>query len=418
MGELVLVAGRDLFTASGGTEAYVLGQALAAHRAGYRPHVLSMGRRDETLVEPFGLVHRLASPVRPVRGITCMLQRRWLVPRIVELLRDRPGPHVIHSYGVWVDSAVLAARELRAQGVEVGVVATSFTVTHHETGPKLRSTVVRRSPRLLASHLVEHAWTRVVTARHERRGYLAADRVLANYRSVEALMHEHFDRRIETGIVTYAAPLAFREEAAPGAPAPALPDALAGLGGDGPLIVAVSRHDGRKGLDVLLRALGRLRDAGVPFRACLCGTGPLWDGHRRMVEDLRLGDRVVLPGRVPDVWPYLHHADVYVLPSLEEGSGAVAVLEALQAGVAIVASDVDGLPEDLTRDHDALLVPPGDEHALQHALAALATDPGLRERLGAAAHRTYAERFSADRVAAANAEVYAALGLPARTAAA
>ena len=93
MGELVLLAGRDLWQTAGGTETYVLAQARAARLAGYRPHVLSMGRRDETLVEDFGLVHRLRSPVRPVRGLTCRLQRRWLVPRIVDLLGASPGPH-------------------------------------------------------------------------------------------------------------------------------------------------------------------------------------------------------------------------------------------------------------------------------------------------------------------------------------
>jgi glycosyltransferase involved in cell wall biosynthesis len=50
---------------------------------------------------------------------------------------------------------------------------------------------------------------------------------------------------------------------------------------------------------------------------------------------------------VDDVMVYLRAADVYVLPSLEEGSGAVSVLEALQAGTPVVVSAIDGLPEDI-----------------------------------------------------------------------
>ena len=66
-----------------------------------------------------------------------------------------------------------------------------------------------------------------------------------------------------------------------------------------------------------------------------------------MAEQLRLGDRVVIEGWVPDPRPYLREAGIYVLPSLQEGSGSVSLIEALQAGVAVVASNIDGIPEDV-----------------------------------------------------------------------
>ena len=118
-----------------------------------------------------------------------------------------------------------------------------------------------------------------------------------------------------------------------------------------------------------------------------------------------------MPGLVADVGPYLQAADVFVLPSLEEGSGSVSLLEALQAGAAIVASDCDGLSEDITHGESGLLVPPGDERALATALARVLGDPGLRSRLAKNARQLYLNRFSSAPFMTALCDTYAGLGV-------
>ena len=175
-------------------------------------------------------------------------------------------------------------------------------------------------------------------------------------------------------------------------------------------IVSLSRHDPRKGVEVLLRALALLRGAGVRFRACLVSGGPLLASHRRLAERLHLDDVATFTGWVADSYPYLRQADVFVLPSLQEGSGSIALLEALQAGAAIVASNVDGIAEDVRDGESALLVEPGNADALGRALACALADAGLRDRLRRRASQTYAERFSADRFSAAIGRIYAELG--------
>jgi glycosyltransferase involved in cell wall biosynthesis len=75
-----------------------------------------------------------------------------------------------------------------------------------------------------------------------------------------------------------------------------------------------------------------------------------------------------------------------------------------------VASDCDGIPEDVTDRDSALLVPPGDPHALAEAMRTLLGDRALRDRLGARAREVYEERFSAERFRAAVATLYSELG--------
>jgi glycosyltransferase involved in cell wall biosynthesis len=114
---------------------------------------------------------------------------------------------------------------------------------------------------------------------------------------------------------------------------------------------------------------------------------------------------------VSDVVPYLRHSDIFVLPSLEEGSGSESVLEAMQAGVPVVASGVDGIPEDLTDGVEALLVQPGDAESLRRPLERLLASAGLRAELGAAARRRYEECFSPPIVIEALRAFYGELGL-------
>jgi glycosyltransferase involved in cell wall biosynthesis len=78
--------------------------------------------------------------------------------------------------------------------------------------------------------------------------------------------------------------------------------------------------------------------------------------------------------------------------------------------VAVVASDVDGIPEDVSDGSTALLVPPGDAGKLAGAIERLLSDPALREEIADRGGRTFQARFSADVFTAALARTYAELG--------
>jgi glycosyltransferase involved in cell wall biosynthesis len=148
----------------------------------------------------------------------------------------------------------------------------------------------------------------------------------------------------------------------------------------------------------------------VRFRACLVGHGPLLEPHRRLARQLRLDDIVAITGWVFDPFAYLRHADVFVLPSFQEGSGSLSLIEALQAGLPVVASNIDGIPEDVTDGDSALLVEPGNIDQLSQALALALTDAGLRGRLQRRAREIFIEKFSAEAFTDALGDLYAEWG--------
>jgi glycosyltransferase involved in cell wall biosynthesis len=134
-----------------------------------------------------------------------------------------------------------------------------------------------------------------------------------------------------------------------------------------------------------------------------------------LIERHGLSDRVRLVGRMTSdgVAAELAAADVLVAPSVPTRSGKregipVVLMEAMATGLPVVASRLSGIPELVTDGVDGLLVPPGDDEALADALARLADDRALRERLGTAGRETVLRDFDVDRNAAALAARFAA----------
>ena len=146
---------------------------------------------------------------------------------------------------------------------------------------------------------------------------------------------------------------------------------------------------------------------GIAFRARLVGGGVLLHEHRRLVERMGLAGRVEVMGFVPDVMAELRAADVFALHTLQEGSGSMALLEALQTGLPGVVTAVDGLVEDVADGQEALLVPPADAPAFAAALERLVSDRALRLAMGARARATFERRFAAGPFADALGRVYA-----------
>jgi glycosyltransferase involved in cell wall biosynthesis len=161
-------------------------------------------------------------------------------------------------------------------------------------------------------------------------------------------------------------------------------------------IVFLGQLGPRKGVPDLLKALADPVMTGLRWRAVLAGDGPVQD-YRKQADALGLKDRVILPGWLDGTQTKTLCAtsDILVLPSYGEGM-AMAVLEGMAHGMAIVTTRVGAHEEALTDDQTAVFVPVGDPSTLAHALAALVCAPEKRRCLGEAARAHYLASFSMD----------------------
>jgi phosphatidylinositol alpha-mannosyltransferase len=168
---------------------------------------------------------------------------------------------------------------------------------------------------------------------------------------------------------------------------------------DGTLnILFVGRLEERKGLIHLLKAYHRLRKRHVDARLLVAGAGPKLREYRRFIGLRGIRD-VEFLGRISDDEKarYFASADVFCAPATGQESFGIVLLEAMAAGVPIVASDIHGYKRVVERNVQGILVEPKNPRALAAALYALARDPDLRHELGEAGRRR-APEFSWDRV--------------------
>ncbi|MFW5969011.1 MAG: TIGR03088 family PEP-CTERM/XrtA system glycosyltransferase [Halofilum sp. (in: g-proteobacteria)] len=171
----------------------------------------------------------------------------------------------------------------------------------------------------------------------------------------------------------------------------------------------VGRMEAVKNPLALVEAFAKLA-AGNPagkrrLRLALVGDGAQYEAVARAVRDAELDRDVWMPGARNDVSHLLAAMDLFALPSLAEGISNT-VLEAMAAGVPVVATNVGGNAELIAPEESGVLIPPGDPDALAAALVRYRDDPALVADHGAAARRRAVEHFSIDGMVSAYAATY------------
>lgn len=150
-----------------------------------------------------------------------------------------------------------------------------------------------------------------------------------------------------------------------------------------PVIMSVGRLTEAKNYIRAITAVADLADRMTgEFEYRIVGDGPLRGKLEELIEELGLAGRVLLPGSSEDVPHLLRKADVLFIPSLWEGFG-IAAVEAMAAGLPVVAGDVPGL-RDVVGSKAGILVDPCSISGMSHALERVLTDRDLSRRLGSA----------------------------------
>lgn len=180
-----------------------------------------------------------------------------------------------------------------------------------------------------------------------------------------------------------------------------------GLDADVLLVGVVARVVAIKGQDVFIRAAARMRDACPDARFLVVGDGPFRRSCETLTHDLGLNGVVRFLGWRRDIPAVLSALDLVVLPTVMDFEGTpVALIEALAAGRAVVATDVGGVVDVVRPGKTGLLVPPNDAAALADAMGRLLADSPLRAAFGRAGQRLVCERHPLDRMVAETEKYY------------
>jgi glycosyltransferase involved in cell wall biosynthesis len=161
-------------------------------------------------------------------------------------------------------------------------------------------------------------------------------------------------------------------------------------------LATVARLNPSKGHVYALRAIHQGVQDGLDLRYVIAGEGANREDLLSEIHELGLESRVTLTGTLPEaeVFQLLSKADAFVLPSVGFGEAwPVSVMEAMGAGLPVIASTIGATQEMITPGEDGFLVPQRDEQKLFECIALLANDTETRRRVGEAARRTALLRF-------------------------
>jgi glycosyltransferase involved in cell wall biosynthesis len=279
----------------------------------------------------------------------------------------------------------------------------------------LRSTLrLARALRSLRADLVHTHGHFAVNVHGRLAGRLAGARVLAHMhianvfragrgRSVQVALDNGTARLCFALVaVSEATAVALREQGYPAGRLVVIPNGVEGAEPAAPVelaprpaILEVARLAEVKGQHVLLEAVAQL-DAHLVLAGRDLEAGGAYERQlRARADELGIAGRVVFAGPRDDVPGLLAGADVFCLPSFEEGL-PLTVLEAMAQARPVVATAVGGTPEAVVDGETGLLVPPGDAGALAEALRSLLEEPERARRLGEAGRDRVRERFSAE----------------------
>ena len=172
-----------------------------------------------------------------------------------------------------------------------------------------------------------------------------------------------------------------------------------------PVIGTVAVMEERKGHRFLLEAAALLKQQGHQLSYRFAGDGSQIERLKKIALGLGLQQEVTFEGFVSDIPNFLSAIDILVLSSLYEGLG-VAVLEAMAAGKAVIATRVGGLPELVHERVTGLLVPPRDPQALAQSIAQLVSQRHVVQQMGSKARERVQQYFTMEQMAKKNEDYY------------
>lgn len=175
-----------------------------------------------------------------------------------------------------------------------------------------------------------------------------------------------------------------------------------------PHAVFIGRLAPEKGLHALIDAWPIVRRRYPEARLTLVGEGPERPALEARTNHLDLADAIRLPGSSPDAAARLASADLFVLPSREEGM-SIALLEAMALGIPLIASAIPGNRKLVADGLHGRLAPPDDPEGLARGIVAQWSDPMAAASMGRAARRLVIERYSIGAVARAHLDLFGRL---------
>lgn len=162
-----------------------------------------------------------------------------------------------------------------------------------------------------------------------------------------------------------------------------------------PRLIMVARFNEQKDQSTLLKSIAKLKN--LDFHVDFVGSGISMEECKALAQSLEITNKVYFLGDRTDVPNLLAQSQIFILSTHYEGF-PISILEAMRAGLPVVATSVNGIPEQVERDKTGLLVPHEDVETLANALSKLIDSPQMRQQMGEAGRQKFVQEFIVERM--------------------
>lgn len=391
--EIFIISGKSPIRDSGGYPAYANNLARLLTSLGYSVSLFAISDTSSVEKTKFGKVYFAGTRLVRLFPILRHLAMAGLPYYSIILYKtmrrtlavSKTQHSIVWGMGPWGFPGVFL-KLFPPQGHNVSLFTSYFTSTRHEMGGAYRALSIDDYGFLpkMKYFIVYEIIARVFQI-IEQITLWWCDKIIVHYRSSENIVNKYFSLRSKQVMVRFPWYVDVFSRAGEGT--------IQRSSFPHPLIISVCRQDPRKGLNFVIRAMEHVVKTIPSAHYLIVGTGELLEAHKKLVHKLRLEQNITIVGFVPDIRPILKAADIAIVTPLAQGSSALTVLEAMSYKKAIIGSDCDGIPEDITHNISGLIVTPADSQSLARAMIRLLKNSKLRKRLGVNAYSAFKKRF-------------------------
>ena len=395
MGKIVfIISGKSPITLTGGLGAYSWNIGKIFKSLGYDVRIFGYSDKDEVIENEFAKIYHVKSPTSKMLVVGLPLTARLLANKMKEvIIKEKLGSVIIYESGCWGISGIYLKRVLKNYDIILNMLVGYFSTYKHDQWGQVQGASIKDYG--LFSYLTMYFLYLLFISTYSRlesKLISEVDYIIVHYDSTERILKNEF-KSFGSGVIKkipYYIDLYSRHSITK--------FSKPFKNYDGLIIGVICRQDPRKGINTFIKALKILTDRRVDYRCIIAGDGIYLNKNIKLAYKFGIKDNISFLGFVESVEPYLKSSDIYVLPTLEEGSGAISLLEAMKVGLPIVTTYCDGIPEDFVDGETALLVPTKNAEALADAIEKLIKEPELRKKLSENVKEDYKKRFTFDKM--------------------
>lgn len=387
-----IISGKSPIEGSGGgysSFAFNLGKIVK--NIGHPVHIMALGNETKKIVTEAGTIHLFkatlpfqnigvyALPGLPVYSI--------IFAREIKNIADKNEykKYIVWGIGPWGLAGTLFKIFSKDKVVHLN---NYFTTVRHEWWGGVRALRIKDYgwwPKI--KYLAIYFTIVQYLALLEKIILKHADKIITNYRSTEQILNKEFGISFKKFYRTHSYVQIYKREK------------VGAYSGDHykmppKYIFFFSRQDPRKGVNFLLRAMKILLTEGYKIPLIIAGGGNMLNQNIKLSKKLKIEKYVKFLGFVNNPKQFMKDCAAFVFPSIEEGSSALAINEAMEMGLPIISTACDGIVEDIENEKSGILIPKENPEAIAAAIKRIWDDPILARKLGENAKNRYKQRFN------------------------